>query len=208
MSPPGKLRVSPLPPAPSSESAFLTVCATWVPPLAGVEQGQRGAGWGGLLCRGVELGVNCIETSPKQGMHGAERPSPEQARPSAHALGQTAVPRRQDASYKVPATRPSSLATPRVSPQPSSALVASLPTRASTAASAARRWGPRRPPQPPRSAGLPSRQTPWRRPADIPAAAGTQGEVALLGVLPVGPGQGHRAALTWSWAQQQPEMRN
>ena len=84
VSPPGELWVSPRAPAPSSESAFLTVCAMWIPPRGRVEQGRRGAGWGGLQCRGVELGVNCIETSPpKQGRPGAERPSPQRAQPGA-----------------------------------------------------------------------------------------------------------------------------
>jgi len=111
-----------------------------------------------------------------------------------HTVGQAEVPRQQDAPDKVSATHPSPLATPRVSPQPSSALVASLPTWASTA----RRWGPCRPPSPPSVPTAPA--SPLGRHgggglADIPAV-GTRGEVALPGVPPHGawagaPGRAH-----------------
>lgn len=39
----------------------------------------RGAVGGGLLCRGVGLGGNCIDFSSQAGRCGAERPSPEPA---------------------------------------------------------------------------------------------------------------------------------
>lgn len=69
-------------------------------------------------------------------------------------------------------------------PQPSSALVAPLPTPASVAPAFL----------------LGNVTTSVGSLANILAAEtkGTRGEVALLGVLPVGPGHGHQAALTWS----------
>lgn len=130
---------------------------------------------------GVGLGVICIETSPKPGGVGLrERPSPQ------CALGQAEV-HDYRTLLRVLATCPGPLATPGVSPQPSSALVTSLPTSASMVASNAsnaRCWGPPRPW--PRGACLPTWQT----------VAGAQlmssGEVASLGVPPCWPGAGTR----------------
>lgn len=71
---------APPPPAPSLESAFLTVCATWGPPRVGGGCGAGGGGWGALgwpPMPGVGLGVICIETSPKPG--GCGRASRERA---------------------------------------------------------------------------------------------------------------------------------
>lgn len=66
-------------PAPSSESAFLTVCATWTPALGVWSQAGKGCGGGWPPTLRVGLGVNCIETSPpKLGRGGAERPSPRE----------------------------------------------------------------------------------------------------------------------------------
>lgn len=186
---PGELWVSPRAPAPSSESAFLTVCATWVPPLGGAEQGRRGCGVRGLPGRGVELGVNCIETSPpKQGSPGAEARS--RASPALPASGQQRVGAAAEA--RDPRTlrrkflpRGPTPETRRVSPRPSSALVACPCPPA---------------PGPRRSPAVPTRQAPTRHPCSGDRAGGGGGRAGCPGPW-VGPRQGPRAALTWSWAE-------
>lgn len=93
------------PPAPPSESAFLTVCATWIPPR-GVELAGGGGGRSGsLLCRGVGLGGNCIDFSSQAGRCGAERPSPE---PGQHTLWgrRRSRARRPPDAHPTPARRP------------------------------------------------------------------------------------------------------
>lgn len=205
------------PPAPSSESAFLTVCATWVPPRGGVWSRASGVRCGVASCAaGWSWGVNCIETSPpKQGRHGAERPSPEQAQPSAHALGQAEVPRPQDAPEKVPATRPSP-------PGDTQGLPTTLfcPRRFPAHSGLQRRRPRLSSPGPPTVPTTPASPHGGHRGgglADIPAV-GTQGEVAVLGVLPRearagAPGRAHlvlggggeRAP---ALPEQQPEMSN
>lgn len=153
-----------------------------------VEQGRRrrGAGWGGLQCRGVELGVNCIETSPpKQGRPGAERPSPQRAQPGACTRRGRTLRRKFLPRVPVPRRHAGSPHNPLLpSPLP-------CPPGASRAASAARGWGPRRPPTVPTAPASPL--------GGGPAHIGQRwpGWVSC----PVGPGQGHQAALTWSWAE-------
>lgn len=159
--------------------------------------GPAGAGWGGgLLCRGG-LGVNCIDFSSQTGQ--ARGPNPKSpGDPRERALRGGRRSETTDTPKKVPATRPRPVATPGVSPQPSSALVASLPAPASRAASAARCWGPRRPPAPASPLGKPHRGGP----GDVPAVAVVaRGQVASLGVLPCWAWPGHQAALTWSGAE-------
>lgn len=171
----------------TAPSPFLGKCISYSvcnsepsPPPPGVwSRGWGAVGWPPMP--GVGLGVICIETSPKPGGVGLrERPSPQ------CALGQAEV-HDYRTLLRVLATCPGPLATPGVSPQPSSALVTSLPTSASMVASNAsnaRCWGPPRPW--PRGACLPTWQT----------VAGAQlmssGEVASLGVPPCWPGAGTR----------------
>lgn len=176
------------PPAPPSESAFLTVCATWIPPRGVELAGGAGGRSGSLLCRGVGLGGNCIDFSSQAGRCGAERPSPE---PGQHTLWGRRRSRarrppnaRPTPTQRLPDDRPpaghswagichvsSSPVTP-ASPTPSSALAPALHTPAPTRRR--RRRG--------------------------------RGEVALLGVLPRGawaraPGCAHLS-------ERQREMNN
>lgn len=77
----GGLWVSPLHPSPPlpRKVHFLQCVQRGSLPWVWSRRVGAGGGWGGLLCRGVGLGGNCIDFSSQAGRCGAERPSPEPA---------------------------------------------------------------------------------------------------------------------------------
>lgn len=119
----GKLWVSPLCllQAPSSKSAFLTVCAMWIPPR-GCEASRQdvvGVGWGWPpMPRGGAGGQLHRDFSSQIGRCGAERQSPESAQHCTLWGGWRSHNRLQDTPEKESVTCPCALVTPGISHNP------------------------------------------------------------------------------------------